>query len=337
MVTMTKEGTELNVAPQATAGLRLGTWVFDTPDQMLEKAKEVAALLKTYIDEHNLAIQQGESWHVQAEGWGMLAALIGTTPVEEKNVHLDEGGYESTVALITYDGVVIGRASMICSPSEPDWANSPEYSIKSMATTRAMSKVCRIVLSWIMKLSGYHVTPAEEIGAMRGRTTGDVHDPGEFIVTLKKAKEQFNGRAPTINQLFAVDPGLVQWIADKIHDGAVGTAARKFLEANPLPAQDTAAEVEKMTDEQVALKGEALVERMKNPDLRIDQNIFWSFATAARFDRGYADEIRLAHTDGKTTNWRSALIGIFEEWNRSVERSGEGAYIIDYSSITEAK
>lgn len=33
-----------------------------------------------------------------------------------------------------------------------------------MAQTRAVSKVCRIALSWIMTLAGYEPTPAEEIG-----------------------------------------------------------------------------------------------------------------------------------------------------------------------------
>lgn len=52
---------------------------------------------------------------------------------------------------------VVGKVEML-----PPWAHS-EFSIRSMAQTRATGKVYRLALSWIMKMAGFEPTPAEEM------------------------------------------------------------------------------------------------------------------------------------------------------------------------------
>ena len=46
---------------------------------------------------------------------------------------------------------------------EPTWKGRPDYARRSMAATRATSKVCRLAFSWVMVLAGFQPTPAEEI------------------------------------------------------------------------------------------------------------------------------------------------------------------------------
>jgi hypothetical protein len=61
------------------------------------------------------------------------------------------------------DGAAISHAEAECRFSESNWKNSDSYAVRSMATTRAVSKVCRIALSSVMVMAGFAATPSEEM------------------------------------------------------------------------------------------------------------------------------------------------------------------------------
>ena len=142
------------------------------PKDQIEYATEIATELNKIIDAKKLYSYISNKKYVAVEGWTTLAALRGCTPRERSN-EVDptrDGVYIATVELVNAQGRVIGVASAECGdPDEVDrkgkpvWASRPAYARRSMANTRATSKVCRQVFSWIMVLAGYSATPAEEV------------------------------------------------------------------------------------------------------------------------------------------------------------------------------
>lgn len=160
-----ENGSTTALVPRGATSVTLGTIRADTPEEMVSGASRVAKALADVIEQQGLAINLGgKRKHVQVEGWTTLAAMLGFLPKEEA-VEVDpEGDYVATVALVRMsDGVAVGRASAACGSDEPRWAERPRFQRRSMAITRATSKVCRQAFSWVMVLAGYEATPAEEI------------------------------------------------------------------------------------------------------------------------------------------------------------------------------
>ena len=153
-----------------TEGIELGTLRGTKPHELLQAAAAMATPLAKLIDDKKLYVEVNKRKYVYCEGWTTLAAMCGVTPHEVLTVE-EDGVYVSTMELrrIT-DGQPVGRASAECgAPDEVDrngkplWASRARYARRSMAQTRATSKVCRLVFSWIMVLAGYAATPAEEM------------------------------------------------------------------------------------------------------------------------------------------------------------------------------
>jgi len=150
------------IAPQSTS-----LFTNTTPNGIIEEATNLANTLSKLINEKKLYKPIGKKKHVFVEGWTTLGALLGVFPYPVKSVRLDRGPdeitYEATVVVRTLNGVEISKGEAICSNKEYNWFGADEYAIKSMATTRATSKALRIPLGWIMVLSGFNSTPAEEM------------------------------------------------------------------------------------------------------------------------------------------------------------------------------
>ena len=51
----------------------------------------------------------------------------------------------------------------MCTRDERNWSKSDAFAIRSMAQTRAASKALRTPLAFVMTLSGYAATPADEM------------------------------------------------------------------------------------------------------------------------------------------------------------------------------
>jgi hypothetical protein len=99
------------------------------------------------------------------EWWTTVGSGLGLFPVEVSSTRLNRDGeivYEAVVEVRRH-GMVVTRASAIASSKErSSWA-SQEYSIKSMATTRATGKAYRLPLGWLARLAGLEPTPADEM------------------------------------------------------------------------------------------------------------------------------------------------------------------------------
>jgi hypothetical protein len=133
----------------------------DDPVQVLAAAKRVAAALKAELDAAGMVLRIGGHEHVRVEGWSTLASMLGLTtsiawsrPVED--------GWEARAEVRTLDGRLIGAGEGMCTRAERNWARRDPFAIRSMAQTRAASKALRVPLAFVMTLSGYAGTPAEE-------------------------------------------------------------------------------------------------------------------------------------------------------------------------------
>lgn len=150
-----------------------------TPRAIIGQATEEANVLAEVIERQRLfSVIQGRKF-VKCEGWVTLATLRGCLPREVAVTEMEEGRYVAEVELVRMsDGAVLTKASAECGgPCDSVWTNRPPNARRSMAITRATGKACRVAFSWVMALSGYEVTPAEEmdhVGASHNQeeTTG---------------------------------------------------------------------------------------------------------------------------------------------------------------------
>lgn len=144
--------------------VELGVIRADGPKELVKVATEAADALRDVISRKKLfSTIQGREY-VRVEGWTTLATMMGCLPREVSVTRDEKGTYTATVELVRmHDGAVLTRASAECGMDESTWAKRADYARRSMAATRAVSKACRLAFSWVMALSGYEVTPAEEI------------------------------------------------------------------------------------------------------------------------------------------------------------------------------
>lgn len=143
------------------------------PEDQLAEAQARARVLVTVVREQGLAKKfRGDREHVQVEGWTFLASQFGLVPDIEWTKELPDG-WEARAALRRLsDGQVITHAESECRRSESNWKDRDSYAIRSMASTRAVSKVCRIALSSVMVMAGFSATPAEEMDSVGGGERG---------------------------------------------------------------------------------------------------------------------------------------------------------------------
>jgi hypothetical protein len=152
------ESTSVELEPTADRTL----FRTDDPVQVLESAKRVAAALKAELEAAGMVLRIGGREHVRVEGWATLGAMLGVTTsiVWSRPV---ENGWEARAEVRTLDGRLVGAGEGMCTGDERNWARRDEYARRSMAQTRAASKALRVPLAFVMTLSGYQPTPAEEM------------------------------------------------------------------------------------------------------------------------------------------------------------------------------
>lgn len=206
--------------------VELGVIRADRPAELVKLATEAANALAALIEAKGLFSNiQGKKF-VRCEGWTTLAAMLGATP-HEISVTEHEGAYTATVELRRLsDGQPISRASAECGPDEATWKPRPRYARRSMALTRATAKACRLAFSWIMALSGYEVTPSEEIP---DEERGGKSRTGK----VKRATDAEGPRAPVSapNQVSAPTTPTATQLSDV-------PAALKIKDGDPLKGEE---------------------------------------------------------------------------------------------------
>ena len=155
------------VVPVTTTAISLGTLQADKPAALIAGATELANALAGVIQSRGLSVKIQGRDYVRVEGWTTLGIMLGVVAREVSCTEQD-GIYTAVVELVRIaDQAVISRASAECGEESP-WNKRPRYARRSMSLTRATGKACRMAFSWIMALTGYEVTPAEEVD-MEGR------------------------------------------------------------------------------------------------------------------------------------------------------------------------
>ena len=158
---------------------------FRSPDQAMKEAQAVAQVFQREARRLNLYKKIGESEHLLVEGWQMLAALYRVTASIASTRYVELGdahGWEATAeAIYVPTGQKISSADAMCLDDEDKWGMVSKYErqegkktkvgdvakplqqLRSMAQTRAQSKVLSNLLKWVARMAGFSATPAEEM------------------------------------------------------------------------------------------------------------------------------------------------------------------------------
>jgi hypothetical protein len=131
----------------------------------IQRGATIARQLRDYLRQAQMTVRIQGRDHVRIEGWQVLCHLCQLPLPSIVSVRREEreNGYCYIAEAVLQHGGREYRAYGLCSSTEPNWANKPEFQLMSMAQTRAAGKVLRLLLGWIVTLAGYEPTPAEEM------------------------------------------------------------------------------------------------------------------------------------------------------------------------------
>lgn len=132
------------------------------PTEIITKAASVATALKEVVVKQGLVSNINGKQYPRCEAWTLLGTMLGVFPVLVWTRKIEKG-WEARVEAKTKDGAVVGAAEAECLSTEKNWSNRDDFAIRSMAQTRATAKCLRMPLGFVMTLSGFEATPAEEM------------------------------------------------------------------------------------------------------------------------------------------------------------------------------
>ena len=143
-------------------------------EQAVEAAGAKAKILTKIVDDQNLKVKIGPSFHLKAEAWQTLGAAYGCSVTSEVTDYLRDAngniiGVTAHASVVDINGTVRGGATSICtmdeSASKRDMLPSQ---LAGMAQTRACSRALKQMFSWVVVLAGYDPTPADEMFSVEG-------------------------------------------------------------------------------------------------------------------------------------------------------------------------
>ena len=104
--------------------------------------------------------------YIKNPGWLIMAGAAGYV-VSGGEVKREGEGFIAKAYLRRSDnGIIVAEAEGFCSKDEKRWKHADEYAVRSMAQTRAASKVCKMALAACVPLMGIKnlsATPADEV------------------------------------------------------------------------------------------------------------------------------------------------------------------------------
>jgi hypothetical protein len=128
--------------------------------------QKMSVVLKNHIIENKLFTPIAGKNYAHVEGWQFAGGLLGLYPKIVKVENLsneNEIKWLAEVEIInSKTKEIISKGFGLSSSKEAKRRGQDEYSVLSMAQTRAIGKAYRNILGWIMKLAGYEPMPAEE-------------------------------------------------------------------------------------------------------------------------------------------------------------------------------
>lgn len=140
--------------------IKTTTYEIDKPQQMAKMAN----ILCDYVKRNNLSVNIAGKNYVMVEGWQFAGGMMGLFPKIVKVENTADGKWLAQADIIDKKtGNVMGTGFAVCSKLEAKKKTFDDYAILSMAQTRAIGKAYRNLIGWVMKMTGYESTPAEEM------------------------------------------------------------------------------------------------------------------------------------------------------------------------------
>lgn len=123
----------------------------------------MSVILKEYIKKNNLSVLIQGKDYTMVEGYAFAGMLLGFTPRIASVEKLAENKWMAKTEIFDRQGSIVSIGYALCSKEEMKKKSYDEYAILSMAQTRSLGKAYRNLIGWVMKMSGFESTPAEEI------------------------------------------------------------------------------------------------------------------------------------------------------------------------------
>lgn len=212
----------------------------------LKEAEMVAGPWGRKVESLQLFKKIGESKHLYIEAWQMLAAMYRVTARIRETRFVDMGevkGYECVAeAYHMPTGQVISSAEAMCLSDEEKWGPRTKYEyvngqrqavgyvptplqqLRSMAQTRACSKVLSNLFKWVARMKGYQGTPAEEM-------TGHEYDDLPQAPPQPQRKSQQQSPASTNGDVISEGQMKRMYAIAKSEAGLDESAYRAFLQS----------------------------------------------------------------------------------------------------------
>lgn len=159
------------------------------PTEIQQREKQIADLCRDIVTATAQMIQGKK--YVKVEGWQAIATAHGCI-AGARDVRKVEGGYTAIGEIRrASDGMILSTAEGFCGSDERTWSKRPEYALRAMAQTRAISRACRSAFAHIvvMMQAGLETTPAEEIPHDAAHERQESHAK-EYIMPIGKKAGQ---------------------------------------------------------------------------------------------------------------------------------------------------
>jgi hypothetical protein len=155
--------------------------------EVMRRNTDVAGAVRDFAVSEQGSVTIGKKRYPRVETWQAIANAYGLTG-SSRDVEPTKTGFRAIGEVRRLsDGVVVATAEGFVGMDEPTWFGGvdakgkqcpkrPEFAIRAMAQTRAISRACRSALAFVVPLidAGMATTPAEEMEAIEGEV---VHAP----------------------------------------------------------------------------------------------------------------------------------------------------------------
>jgi hypothetical protein len=214
----------------------------DQVERMALAAQSGPSLFRTSTDAaglcreivlHSAKTIQGRKF-VQVEGWQAIAIAHGCAASSGEVKRTEEGGFLAVGRVINMTtGVVVAEAEGYVGTDEPVWFGGkdgrgrtlqkrPDYAIRAMAQTRAISRACRSAFAHVVVMmnAGLSTTPAEEV------PDGGFHDDDP----VPAPPPRHTAPTPAVEEVEPPPPPPPTAVnVDKLIDTINSAATREFL------------------------------------------------------------------------------------------------------------
>ena len=232
------------LAIREPGGELIATELHADPAATLEMAGQVASALQDVLEKQNLLQSMGgDRQHVLVDGMILTASFFNHTVqiAKDRRIELDGGfGWEAHAELLDQHGRVVSTAIGMAMSNEtnragknPPWTGA-EYSVRSMASTRATSRVVRTRFGFVLKMAGYDATPAAEMPTPDDGPDPEASQPptDKQPAAARKLRDTLSGyeNSEAMEWNGRVDDRLANWAHAKFGSTVENLNRAQFLE-----------------------------------------------------------------------------------------------------------